>query len=152
MLRQLGSMLSMTAATMHQHDRHRDAPAVFLMSMVTGSTSFIIVRCCIGFSLACFVCCQFWCAPKQLLQTQCSQVLHYCIRTMHASEKLRQPVLCLQVVNGMGCRTSIMFSPNIVGTANAFAGGWGNMGASHFCHRASHSSVAALPGRQAARH
>ena len=22
-----------------------------------------------------------------------------------------------------------MFSPNIVGTANAFAGGWGNMGA-----------------------
>jgi nitrate/nitrite transporter NarK len=27
------------------------------------------------------------------------------------------------------CRSSIMFSPNIVGTANAFAGGWGNMGA-----------------------
>jgi NNP family nitrate/nitrite transporter-like MFS transporter len=57
---------------------------VFLMSMVTNSTGFIIVRCCIGFSLACFVCCQFW--------------------------------------------SSIMFSPNIVGTANAFAGGWGNMG------------------------
>jgi hypothetical protein len=36
---------------------------VFLMSMVTNSTGFIIVRCCIGFSLACFVCCQFWCAP-----------------------------------------------------------------------------------------
>jgi NNP family nitrate/nitrite transporter-like MFS transporter len=57
---------------------------VFLMSMVTTSTGFIVIRCCIGFSLACFVCCQFW--------------------------------------------SSIMFSPNVVGTANAFAGGWGNMG------------------------
>ncbi len=60
------------------------------MSMVTGSTGFIIVRCCIGFGLACFVCCQFW--------------------------------------------SSIMFSPNVVGTANAFAGGWGNMGASPGSH------------------
>lgn len=27
-----------------------------------------------------------------------------------------------------------MFSPNIVGTANAFAGGWGNMGEWMFQH------------------
>lgn len=57
---------------------------VFLMSMVQSSAGFIVLRCCIGFSLACFVCCQFW--------------------------------------------SSIMFSPNVVGTANAFAGGFGNMG------------------------
>jgi len=58
--------------------------AVFLMSMVTNVAGFVVVRMCIGFSLACFVCCQFW--------------------------------------------TSIMFSTNVVGSANAFAGGWGNMG------------------------
>jgi NNP family nitrate/nitrite transporter-like MFS transporter len=59
--------------------------AVFCMSMVTDSATFIITRCAIGFALACFVCCQFW--------------------------------------------SSCMFSPNVVGTANAFAGGWGNLGA-----------------------
>ena len=59
--------------------------AVFSMSMVTDSATFIVTRCAIGFALACFVCCQFW--------------------------------------------SSCMFSPNVVGTANAFAGGWGNLGA-----------------------
>lgn len=58
--------------------------AVFCMSMVTSSAGFIVCRCLIGFSLACFVCCQYWCTA--------------------------------------------MFSPNVVGTANAFAGGWGNLG------------------------
>jgi NNP family nitrate/nitrite transporter-like MFS transporter len=58
--------------------------AVFLMSMVTTSAGFIVTRCVIGFSLATFVCCQYWCTA--------------------------------------------MFSPNVVGTANAFAGGWGNLG------------------------
>jgi NNP family nitrate/nitrite transporter-like MFS transporter len=58
--------------------------AVFCMSMVESSAGYIICRCLIGFSLACFVCCQYWCTA--------------------------------------------MFSPNVVGTANAFAGGWGNLG------------------------
>ena len=55
------------------------------MAVVQGAAGFIVIRLCIGFSLACFVCCQFW--------------------------------------------TSIMFSTNVVGSANAFAGGWGNTGA-----------------------
>ncbi len=37
------------------------APCVFCMAMVNSATSFILVRFFIGFSLACFVACQFWC-------------------------------------------------------------------------------------------
>jgi MFS transporter, NNP family, nitrate/nitrite transporter len=58
--------------------------ATYGMALVTNYAGFVISRMVIGFSLASFVVCQFWC--------------------------------------------SIMFSPNIVGTANAVAGGWGNMG------------------------
>jgi len=54
------------------------------MSLVNNSGGFIACRMLIGFSLATFVCCQFWC--------------------------------------------SVLFSPRIVGTANATAGGWGNLG------------------------
>jgi MFS transporter, NNP family, nitrate/nitrite transporter len=57
---------------------------VYGMALVSGYAGFVISRMCIGFSLASFVVCQFWC--------------------------------------------SIMFSPNVVGTANAVAAGWGNMG------------------------
>lgn len=58
--------------------------ATFGMSMVENSGGFIACRMLIGFSLATFVCCQFWC--------------------------------------------SVLFSPRIVGTANATAAGWGNLG------------------------
>lgn len=58
--------------------------ATFGMALVTNTTGFIICRMVIGFSLATFVCCQFWC--------------------------------------------SIMFNVKIVGTANATAAGWGNLG------------------------
>jgi len=60
------------------------APCVFCMSLVTNATGFIIVRMFIGFSLAVFVACQFWCTS--------------------------------------------LFNTKIVGTANAVAAGWGNMG------------------------
>ena len=61
------------------------ASATFCMATVTSPIGFIIVRLCIGFSLATFVACQFWC--------------------------------------------STMFSPTIVGSANAVSAGWGNAGA-----------------------
>lgn len=38
--------------------------ATFCMATVTSSTGFIIVRMCIGFSLATFVACQFWCSVQ----------------------------------------------------------------------------------------
>ena len=59
--------------------------ATFCMAAVSTPAGFITVRLCIGFSLATFVACQFWC--------------------------------------------STMFSPRIVGSANAVAAGWGNAGA-----------------------
>ena len=58
--------------------------AVFGMALVRENTSFIIVRCMIGFALASFVPCQFW--------------------------------------------TSVLFTAPLVGSANAVAGGWGNLG------------------------
>jgi MFS transporter, NNP family, nitrate/nitrite transporter len=60
------------------------APAIYCMSMVQNAIGFIIARLFIGFSLAAFVCCQFWCTS--------------------------------------------MFNTKIVGSANAIAAGWGNMG------------------------
>jgi len=60
------------------------APAVYCMGLSTSAAGFIISRLFIGFSLATFVACQFWCTS--------------------------------------------MFNTKIVGTANAFAAGWGNMG------------------------
>lgn len=60
------------------------APCVFCMSLITDATGFIVVRLMIGFSLASFVACQFWCGS--------------------------------------------MFNTKVVGTANALAAGWGNMG------------------------
>jgi NNP family nitrate/nitrite transporter-like MFS transporter len=36
------------------------APAIYCMAMVTSATGFIVARLFIGFSLAAFVCCQFW--------------------------------------------------------------------------------------------
>ncbi|PRW20984.1 nitrate transporter [Chlorella sorokiniana] len=59
--------------------------ATFAMASITNAAGFIICRMVIGFSLATFVPCQFWC--------------------------------------------SVMFNAKIVGTANAVAAGWGNMGA-----------------------
>eukprot|EP00878_Enallax_costatus_P038944 GHUV01044445.1.p1 GENE.GHUV01044445.1~~GHUV01044445.1.p1 ORF type:complete len:470 (+),score=58.19 GHUV01044445.1:180-1589(+) len=66
------------------------SPAIFCMSLVQGAAGFIVLRLFIGFSLAAFVCCQFWCTS--------------------------------------------MFNTKIVGSANAIAAGWGNMGggATHF--------------------
>ncbi|KAI3430842.1 hypothetical protein D9Q98_009253 [Chlorella vulgaris] len=61
------------------------ASATFGMAAVSNSVGFIACRMIIGFSLATFVACQFWC--------------------------------------------SVMFTAKIVGTANAVAAGWGNMGA-----------------------
>ncbi|GAB4819716.1 hypothetical protein N2152v2_006762 [Parachlorella kessleri] len=58
--------------------------ATFGMAAVSNSSGFIACRMLIGFSLATFVACQFWC--------------------------------------------STMFNARIVGTANAVAAGWGNMG------------------------
>jgi len=58
--------------------------AVFGMSLVNSSASFIVCRCIIGFSLSSFVPCQYW--------------------------------------------SSVMFTAPLVGTANAIAGGWGNLG------------------------
>lgn len=60
------------------------APPIFCMSMAQSAASFIVLRLFIGFSLAAFVCCQFW--------------------------------------------TTTMFNTKIVGSANAIAAGWGNMG------------------------
>ncbi|WIA11705.1 hypothetical protein OEZ85_011801 [Tetradesmus obliquus] len=60
------------------------SPAIFCMSIVQGAAGFIVLRLFIGFSLAAFVCCQFWCTS--------------------------------------------MFNTKIVGSANAIAAGWGNMG------------------------
>jgi MFS transporter, NNP family, nitrate/nitrite transporter len=60
------------------------APAVYCIGLSTGAIGFILSRLFIGFSLAAFVACQFWC--------------------------------------------SSMFNTKVVGTANAFAAGWGNMG------------------------
>jgi hypothetical protein len=54
------------------------------MSQAHDAASFIVLRLFIGFSLAAFVCCQYWCTA--------------------------------------------MFSTRIVGSANAIAAGWGNMG------------------------
>lgn len=59
--------------------------ATFGIAAITNSAGFIACRMLIGFSLATFVACQFWC--------------------------------------------SVMFNARIVGTANAVAAGWGNMGA-----------------------
>jgi len=60
------------------------APAIYCMALVQGGVGFIITRLFIGFSLAAFVCCQFWCTS--------------------------------------------MFNTKVVGSANAIAAGWGNMG------------------------
>ncbi|KIZ00910.1 hypothetical protein MNEG_7055 [Monoraphidium neglectum] len=60
------------------------SPAVYCIGMSTTATGFILSRLFIGFSLATFVACQFWCTS--------------------------------------------MFNTKVVGTANAFAAGWGNMG------------------------
>jgi NNP family nitrate/nitrite transporter-like MFS transporter len=60
------------------------APAVYCIGLSTSAAGFIVSRLFIGFSLACFVACQYWCTS--------------------------------------------MFTPKVVGTANAFAAGWGNMG------------------------
>lgn len=60
------------------------APAVFCIGLSMNAAGFIISRLFIGFSLATFVACQFWCTS--------------------------------------------MFTTRIVGSANAFAAGWGNMG------------------------
>ncbi|KAI8469948.1 MAG: high affinity nitrate transporter [Monoraphidium minutum] len=60
------------------------APAVFCIALSTNAAGFIVSRLFIGFSLATFVACQFWCTS--------------------------------------------MFNTRLVGTANAFAAGWGNMG------------------------
>lgn len=59
--------------------------ATFGIAAITNAGGFIACRMIIGFSLATFVPCQFWC--------------------------------------------SVMFNARIVGTANAVAAGWGNMGA-----------------------
>jgi MFS transporter, NNP family, nitrate/nitrite transporter len=61
------------------------SPATFGIALITGYAGYVITRMVIGFSLATFVCCQFW--------------------------------------------GTVMFNANVVGTANAVAGGWGNMGA-----------------------
>ncbi|WIA38039.1 hypothetical protein OEZ86_001410 [Tetradesmus obliquus] len=60
------------------------APAVYCIALCTNAAGFIISRLFIGFSLATFVACQFWCTS--------------------------------------------MFNTKVVGTANALAAGWGNMG------------------------
>jgi NNP family nitrate/nitrite transporter-like MFS transporter len=63
------------------------APAVYCIGMSTSAAGFIVSRLFIGFSLATFVACQFWCTS--------------------------------------------MFNTKVVGTANAFAAGWGNMVSAH---------------------
>lgn len=60
------------------------APAVYCIALCTSAAGFIVSRLLIGFSLAVFVACQFWCTS--------------------------------------------MFTTRLVGTANAVAAGWGNMG------------------------
>jgi NNP family nitrate/nitrite transporter-like MFS transporter len=58
--------------------------AVLHCTVTAAGMGFIIARLFIGFSLAAFVCCQFWCTS--------------------------------------------MFNTKVVGSANAIAAGWGNMG------------------------
>ncbi|GBF96772.1 nitrate transporter [Raphidocelis subcapitata] len=60
------------------------APAVYCIALCTNAAGFIVSRLFIGFSLATFVACQYWCTS--------------------------------------------MFTTKLVGSANAFAAGWGNMG------------------------
>lgn len=60
------------------------APGCCSCACCSGGIGFIIARLFIGFSLAAFVCCQFWCTS--------------------------------------------MFNTKVVGSANAIAAGWGNMG------------------------
>lgn len=95
------------------------------MSMVTSSAGFIVCRCLIGFSLVRMPC--HWHLGDDPMQ--CKTICVAYDTTIQGAALILStralPQACF-VCCQYWC--TAMFSPNVVGTANAFAGGWGNLG------------------------
>jgi hypothetical protein len=122
------------------------ASATFGIAAVSNSAGFIACRMLIGFSLATFVACQFWWAAGTCSSTSSAPAAPGTGRSFGASAaplaaaaRLRPaPACALRAFPSTLSapappfrlpRCSVMFTAKIVGTANAVAAGWGNMGA-----------------------